>query len=62
MSFEAMRERLKTHYKANDIKHSGFLTDEEIQDIPVEKVYEWVKTGQWKQSHFKKWLKTMRVI
>lgn len=62
MSFEAMRERLKNGYKADDIKHSSFLTVGEIQDIPIEKVYEWVKTGQWKQKDFKKWLKALRVI
>lgn len=52
-------------YKAALIKtNSGphALTDEQIADIPIEKVYEWVKTGQWKQRDFFKWLKALRVI
>lgn len=48
--------------KAIDIKHRGRLTDDQIADIPIEKVYEWVKTGQWKQRDFRHWLKVMRVV
>lgn len=48
--------------KARDIQIPGRLTNAQIQDIPVEKVYEWVKTGQWSQRNFKFWLKVIRVI
>lgn len=41
---------------AEDIKHSGRLTEQEIAAIPVERVYAWVRTGEWKQKDFKKWL------
>lgn len=49
-------------FKAVDIKHKDRLSVEDIQDIPIEKVYEWVKTSQWKQADFKKWLKGIRVL
>jgi len=50
------------HIKASHIKHKGLITDDQIASIPVEKVYEWIKTGQWKQNDFKTWLRVMRVI
>jgi len=45
-----------------DIKHKGLLTDDEIACIPTEKIYEWIKTGQWKLKDYKVWLKVIRVI
>jgi hypothetical protein len=48
--------------RANHIKTKGFLTNDQIADIPVEKVFEWVRTGQWKQADFKTWLRVIRVI
>lgn len=52
------------HIRADSIKHTGPLamTTEQIMDIPIEKVYEWVKTGKWRQQDFKKWLRAIRVI
>lgn len=40
---------------ANDIS-SGLLTTEQIQQLPINIVYEWVKTGKWSLSDFKKWV------
>jgi hypothetical protein len=48
--------------RANHIKTKGLLTNDQIADIPVEKVFEWVRTGQWKQADFKTWLRVIRVI
>jgi hypothetical protein len=48
--------------KAEDIKHEGRLSTEDIQDIDHKLVFEWVKTGQWKRHDFEKWLKAIRVI
>jgi hypothetical protein len=50
--------------KADHIKQGGSLalSDEQIANIPIEKVYEWVRTGQWRQKHFIKWLKVLRVV
>lgn len=48
--------------KADDIKHPGRLTDDQIANIPVEHVFMWVRTGAWNQSNFKHWLKVLRVI
>jgi hypothetical protein len=48
--------------KADDIKHPTLLTNDQIASIEVEKIYEWVKTGVWKQKDFKKWLRVMCVI
>ncbi len=48
--------------RADDIKHENLLSDEQISDIDVERVYEWVRTGAWKQKDFKKWLRVIRVI
>ncbi len=66
MSRELFMTRInKGFYKATDIQADTgpySLEDQQIQDIPVENVYAWVKTGAWKQKHFKKWLKAMRVI
>lgn len=50
----------KLHH--DDIKHEGRLTDDEIAAIPVDKVYEWVRTGMWKKKDFNRWLKVMCVI
>lgn len=38
------------------------LTVQEIQDIPVERVFEWVKTGAWSVRDFRKWLQAIRII
>lgn len=46
----------------NDIKHANLLTDDQIADIPYQSVYTWVRNGNWKQRHFHKWLKVMRVV
>ena len=60
---EQIRGRIATKgIHASDIKHTGLLTDDEIAFIPIEKVYEWIKTGQWKLRDYKTWLKTIRVI
>lgn len=65
-AIELRNQRLaKGKHHVDDIYHDNgllALTQEQIQDIPIEKVYEWTKTGQWKQKHFKKWLKALRVI
>ena len=47
---------------AEDIKHVGRLSEEEIAYLPVDKVYMWLRQGVWKQKDFNKWLKVMRVI
>jgi hypothetical protein len=41
---------------SEDIKHDGRLTYDQICSIPIEKVYVWVRTGEWKQKDFIKWL------
>jgi flagellar basal body L-ring protein FlgH len=48
--------------RADDIKHENLLSDEQIADIDIERVYEWVRIGAWKQKDFKKWLRVIRVI
>ena len=57
-----MQQLAELRFKAMDIKHKDRLNTDQIADIPIEKVYEWVKTGQWKQRDFKIWLKALRVI
>lgn len=47
---------------AEDIKHQNRLTEDEIANIDVKLVYEWVRTGQWKAKDFQYWLRVMRVI
>lgn len=47
---------------AEDIKHKGRLSDDEIACLDVKKVYSWVRNGAWKTKDFNKWLKVMRVI
>ena len=47
---------------ADDIKHKGLLSTEQIQDIPLSSVYEWVKIGKWAKRDFETWLKAIRVI
>jgi len=60
---EQIRVRIsKKGIRASDIKHRGLLTEDEIAFIPIEKVYEWIKTGQWNLKDYKVWLKTIRVI
>lgn len=60
---EAMQVRIARKGVAGvDIKVPGLLTDEQIADIPHQKVYEWIKTGKWRQKDFEKWLRILRVI
>lgn len=59
---ETINGRKTFYMKAEDIRHEGRLTDDQIADIPIEKVYEWVRTGCWKKKHFEKWLRVIRVI
>lgn len=47
---------------AEDMYHEGRLSDDEIAGLDVDKVYSWVRQGAWRQKHFQKWLKVMRVI
>ena len=55
--------RPKRH-KADDIKHGGALalSDAEIQDIPPDLIFQWVRAGKWKLKDWNKWLKAIRVI
>jgi hypothetical protein len=60
---EQMHARIaKKGIYASDIKQTGLLSDDQIADIPFEKIYEWIKTHQWRQRDFKQWLTVMRVI
>lgn len=60
---ELIRVRIaKKGIYAEDIKHHGRLSEDEIAHLPVEKVYMWLRQGAWKQKDFNKWLKVMRVI
>lgn len=60
MNKDAMRERvLSKGVRAEDIKHAGLLTDQQIGDIPLHLVYAWVKTGAWKQRDFLRWCKAV---
>lgn len=60
---EEIQARIKNKgIRAEDIKHKDLLSEDQIAAIPVEKVYEWIKTGRWRQQDFKRWLKVMRVI
>lgn len=47
--------------KATMIYHSD-TPDSVIADIPLEKVYEWIRAGLWKQKHFLRWAKVVRLI
>lgn len=47
---------------AEDIKHPTLLSTDQICDIPIENVYQWVKTDKWKKKDFEKWLRAIRVI
>lgn len=61
--FDSQRSRIaRKGIYAEGIKHAGLLTDDEIATLDVEKVYQWVRQGAWKQKEFKKWLKVMRII
>ncbi len=46
--------------KATMIYHSD-TPDSAIADIPLEKVYEWVRAGLWRQKHFLRWAKVVRL-
>jgi hypothetical protein len=63
MKVNPIRHRILTKgVRAEDIRHHGRLSLEDIQDINTDKVYEWVKTDQWKRKDFNAWLKAIRVI
>lgn len=58
-----MRSRIsRKGIAGNDIKVKGLLTDDEIADLPVEKIHYWIRQGIWTQKEFKRWLKIIRVI
>lgn len=59
---ETINGRKTFYVKADDIKHNGRLADNQIADIPIDKIYEWVKTGCWKKRDFETWLRVIRVI
>lgn len=61
--FEQMRMRIKRKgiYGA-DVKIKGLLTNDEIADLPVEKIHYWIRQGIWSQKEFNMWLKIIRVI
>lgn len=60
---EKMQERIaRKGIQAADIRHSGLLTEKQIQFIEFDKVYMWVRTGDWKQKDFKRWLKALKVM
>jgi hypothetical protein len=60
---ELIRVRIaKKGIYAEDIKHVGRLSEDEIAYLSVDKVYMWLRQGVWKQKDFNKWLKVMRVI
>jgi hypothetical protein len=57
-----LEARIERQIRAEDIKHEGRLTDDQIASINTRLVFEWVKTGQWNKKNFHTWLKVMRVI
>lgn len=60
---EKIQARIHTKgIKAEDIYHPNRLSVEQIQDIDLDRVYEWIRTGAWKRKHFNIWLKSIRVI
>jgi hypothetical protein len=60
---ELIQARINTKgIRGEDIRHKDRLTDDQIADIPVERVYAWIRCGSWREKDFKKWLKVMRVI
>lgn len=60
---QQMRSRInRKGIYGNDIKIANLLTDDEIADLSVEKIYSWVHQGKWNQKDFKRWLKIIRVI
>jgi hypothetical protein len=48
--------------RAEDIKHANRLTDDEIASIDITNIYQWVRTGQWKQKDFKRWAIVMCIV
>ena len=52
----------KRGINADDINHPGRLSDDEIANLPISTVYNWVRVGAWKPKQFNMWLKVMRVV
>lgn len=60
---EKIQERIaRKGIQASDIKRRELLTEKQIQFIDIDKVYMWVRAGDWKQKDFKRWLKALRVM
>jgi hypothetical protein len=60
---EQMRARIaRKGIQASDIKRQELLTEQEIQFIDFDKVYMWVRAGDWKQKDFNRWLKALKVM
>ena len=62
-NIEQMRARIaRKGIQASDIKRQELLTEQEIQFIDFDKVYMWVRAGDWKQKDFNRWLKALKVM
>lgn len=60
---ELMRSRIaRKGIQASDIKRPELLTEQQIQFIDFDKVYMWVRAGDWKQKDFNRWLKALKVM
>lgn len=63
MTNALIQARLETKgIRAEDIKHKDRLTDDQIAAIDTVKIYQWIRTGEWKQKGFNRWLKVMQVL
>lgn len=59
---ETINGRKTYRMKAEDIKYADRLSDNQIADIPINNIYEWIRTGKWKKKDFETWLRVIRVI
>ena len=58
-----MRSRIRRKgVYGTDIHVKDLLTNDEIADLPVEKIHSWIRQGIWTQKDFSRWLKIIRVI
>lgn len=64
MKFDSLiQARIETKgIRAEDIKHQGRLTTEQIASISPEMAYMWVSTKSWKMKDFKQWLKAISMV
>ena len=43
-------------------RQQGSIIERMIADLPIDKIWEWIKTGKWNRKDYLRWFTVIRVI